>query len=81
MTNEDAVRVAKECGAHLRYFGVHAKSGICFPTDAELQLFVKTVTDPLQAKIDSLMLEYCPTEMTADQILTWKQHQQSFERD
>lgn len=28
-------------------------------------------TGKLQAKIDSLMMEYCPKEMTSDQIETW----------
>ena len=28
-----------------------------------------------QAKIDSLMLEYCPNEMTQDQIDNWGKHQ------
>jgi predicted RNase H-like nuclease (RuvC/YqgF family) len=28
-----------------------------------------------QAKIDSLMLEYCPDEMTPEQIENWKRHQ------
>ena len=28
-----------------------------------------------QAKIDSLMLEYCPNEMTQDQIDNWEKHQ------
>ena len=42
----------------------------------------KTETDALkadvaakQAKIDALMLEYCPQEMTPDQITEWKKHQ------
>lgn len=29
----------------------------------------------LQAKIDSLMLEFCSEEMTKEQIENWKQHQ------
>jgi hypothetical protein len=29
----------------------------------------------LQAKIDSLMLEYCPDEITPEQIKTWESHQ------
>ena len=28
-----------------------------------------------QAKIDSLMLEYCPDEMTQDQMDNWEKHQ------
>ena len=29
-----------------------------------------------QAKIDSLMLEFCPEEMTAEQFEVWAAHQQ-----
>jgi len=29
----------------------------------------------LQAKIDSLMLEFCPHEMTEEQIKTWEANQ------
>jgi hypothetical protein len=31
--------------------------------------------DSLQAKIDSLMLEYCPDEMTKEQLAIWESHQ------
>lgn len=31
----------------------------------------------LQAKIDSLMLEYCPDEMTPEQIAEWGRYQQA----
>ena len=30
-----------------------------------------------QARIDELMLEYCPDEMTQDQIDNWAKHQQA----
>ena len=29
----------------------------------------------MQAKIDALMLEYCPGEMTREQIANWREHQ------
>jgi hypothetical protein len=32
--------------------------------------------DSQQAKIDALMLEYCPDEMTKDQIDNWAEAQQ-----
>lgn len=32
-----------------------------------------------QAMIDSLMLEFCPGEMTSAQIENWKKHQVAFE--
>jgi len=28
-----------------------------------------------QAQIDQLMLEHCPSEMTAEQLANWKKHQ------
>lgn len=31
--------------------------------------------DSLQAKIDELMLEYCPDEMTTEQRAEWAKHQ------
>ena len=31
--------------------------------------------ESLQARIDSLMLEYCPDEMTEEQINEWARHQ------
>ena len=30
-----------------------------------------------QAKIDALMLEYCPDEMTPEQLKTWGENQES----
>ncbi len=36
----------------------------------------KAADASLQAKIDALMLEYCPNEMTKEQIENWKRHQQ-----
>lgn len=31
--------------------------------------------DALQARIDMLMLEYCPDEMTPSQMANWEKHQ------
>jgi len=28
-----------------------------------------------QAKLDTVMLEYCPWDMTPEQIATWEKHQ------
>jgi hypothetical protein len=36
---------------------------------------------PLQAKIDALMLEYCPDEMTPEQIDEWERHQRPVSRE
>ena len=33
------------------------------------------IIDEQQAKIDSLMLEYCPDEMTEEQLENWEKHQ------
>lgn len=41
---------------------------------AMLRQLVKEV-DAKQAKIDALMLEYCPEEMTQEQIDNWASHQ------
>jgi hypothetical protein len=43
------------------------------PTYAELEKKVQH----LQSKIDSLMLEFCPDEMTKEQKENWAEHQQS----
>jgi len=32
--------------------------------------------DRLQAKVDALMLEYCPDEMTPEQMDNWGKHQE-----
>lgn len=34
-------------------------------------------TDRLQARIDALMLEYCPDEMTPAQLANWEKHQRA----
>jgi len=36
---------------------------------------VKAAWDYQQAKIDRLMLEYCPNEMTEAQLVEWESHQ------
>lgn len=33
-----------------------------------------------QAEIDRLMLEFCPNEMTPEQVAEWAKHQQPVER-
>ncbi len=37
--------------------------------------FAERKVEELPAKIDSLMLEYCPDEMTEAQIKNWGKHQ------
>lgn len=34
-----------------------------------------------QAVIDRLMLEYCPEEMSVEQIVNWSNHQRALEND
>lgn len=36
----------------------------------------KSIAESNQSKIDELMLEYCPDEMTAEQLEEWAKHQQ-----
>lgn len=36
---------------------------------------IERISDERQARIDQLMLEYCPGEMTPKQIATWEQNQ------
>jgi Lhr-like helicase len=36
--------------------------------------------DAKQAKIDALMLEFCPDEMTGEQISRWVEHQREHQR-
>ena len=43
-----------------------------------LQDLAKNIAAPLQAQIDRLMLEYCPDEMTSEQLATWAAHQKAF---
>lgn len=33
----------------------------------------------LQAKLDAVMLEYCPEEMTSDQLAEWAAHQNRYD--
>lgn len=40
-----------------------------------LQHVAVPALDAMQAKIDRLMLEYCPDEMTPEQIAEWGRHQ------
>lgn len=35
----------------------------------------RALTERLEAKVDSLMLEYCPDEMTEEQKARWAKHQ------
>lgn len=41
---------------------------------------LKKRIDALQAKVDSLMLEFCPEDMTEGQLNNWKLNQNSFRK-
>ena len=43
--------------------------------DADLMREAARKIEAMQAKIDSLMFEYCPDDMTEDQIKNFEQHQ------
>lgn len=47
----------------------------CQPHYGDLLAEAAKELGALQAKIDDLMLEYCPKDMTPEQIENWKQHQ------
>lgn len=55
--------------------------GATYRPDGLLFLYVKLVkelekeSEARQCKIDSLMLEYCPNDMTEEQIKNWEKHQ------
>lgn len=38
-----------------------------------------TLINTLQAEVDALMLEYCPSEMSQEQLDNWAAHQRSVE--
>jgi hypothetical protein len=54
--------------------GLAAPPGWWKGHNAATDIFVPII-DGLQAKIDSLMLEYCPGEMTEEQKMNWEAHQ------
>lgn len=50
--------------------------------DYEIEIYIaglaagaKREREAMQAKIDALMLEYCPEEMTPEQLEKWCKHQ------
>ena len=49
---------------------------IYFAETLERELAAVTAErDALQARVDTLMLEFCPDEMTAEQVLRWEMSQ------
>lgn len=45
--------------------------------DKDIEEMHKAETDALQAKIDALMLEYCPDEMTEEQLEEYERNQRA----
>jgi hypothetical protein len=43
--------------------------------DFQKRLKLERTVNSQQAKIDRLMLEYCPDEMTDEQLVEWAKHQ------
>jgi hypothetical protein len=53
---------------------VKVEAGLCEEACDELRRLHKH-TEALQATIDALMLEYCPQDMSVEQIVNWSNHQ------
>lgn len=68
MTQDEIIRMAREAG--FEFIDQ-------FPEDFQklFERFAALVAAPLQAKIDRLMLEYCPDEMTPEQLAEWAANQ------
>lgn len=64
-----------------KWFKTKADSKIGNSLDLCVHLFelIQEVWDMKQAKIDSLMLEYCPEDMTDTQIEEWAEHQKVYQ--
>ena len=75
------IELAKKCGATEDFLGgkpAHSANRTYLFTMHELTAYSealrakdKAYIDSLQAKIDRLMLEFCPNEMTPEQIVAW----------
>lgn len=44
-------------------------------SESSVAALIEKARQPLQARIDALMLEYCPDEMTPEQMDNWERHQ------
>lgn len=47
--------------------------------EKETKKELHSVLEEKQAQIDKLMLEYCPEEMTVEQMDNWRKHQKPLE--
>ena len=89
-TRDEVVRLAAAAGSEPAYYGIHETVGRKFYCLADLEAFYNLARadleatiaeqaaelESLQCKIDALMLEYCPDEMTEEQKVEWARHQQ-----
>ena len=48
---------------------------VCIQSKCPYREELKVCLDQVQAKIDALMLEYCPEDMTQEQLDNWGKHQ------
>ena len=70
MTQDEIIRMAREAGFN------NSINGLFWNCDIhDIERFAALVAAPLQAKIDRLMLEYCPDEMTQEQLNEWAKNQ------
>jgi hypothetical protein len=53
---------------------VKVNANLCEQACDEMRRLAKH-TDALQAKLDALMLEHCPQDMSVEQIVNWSNHQ------
>ena len=70
MTQDEIIRMAREAGC-----SASTDNNSFQFWDFALERFAALVAAPLQAKIDALMLEYCPDEMTQEQLNEWAKNQ------
>jgi hypothetical protein len=77
MTTKDDGQTAQMTDEELATFRKYLALGhgyLIFSTLDDLRALLARL-DAKQAKIDRLMLEYCPDEMTPEQSAAWKAHQ------
>lgn len=68
MSTRKVARMMESPRDNLRGIAVNVREG----ADAQAREIAR-----LQARIDALMLEYCPDEMTPEQVTNWERHQKA----
>lgn len=74
-SRSDTPRTDEEVASIMESRGAYGYVSVGFARQLERELAVK------QAVIDRLMLEYCPDEMTPEQVLEWEKHQRGIEHE